>query len=360
LDADSEGVEGKFYVWSKNEIEQILGEKAAIFCEFYGVTERGNWEHVNILARNVSLEVFADTRNITVNKLTEELEEASEKLLEHRNLRVRPSLDDKIILGWNALMNTAYAKAYATFNDEKFKQRAVENMDFLLSRLQNKPSDSFHHTYKNGQTKYPAFLDDYALLIQALIHLQEITGDARYLQQSRDICEYVIEHFGERETGFFFFTNKDQTDILVRKKELHDGAVPSGNSIMAWNLYYLGTVFALAAWKEKFVKACSNLVEVITKYPGSFGVWATNILGMSYGIPEVALTGQHIGKVRNDFLRTFIPFRIFQSATLETKDFPLLAGKKISEKPLLFLCKDYSCQQPVSEVNALKKLLEQV
>jgi uncharacterized protein YyaL (SSP411 family) len=129
---------------------------------------------------------------------------------------------------------------------------------------------------------------------------------------------------------------------------------------MAWNLYYLGVVFDLPIWKERAVKACSSLYDVVTKYPTSFALWATNILALAYGIPEVALTGQHIEKLRNEFLRTFIPFRIFQSSTLETKYFPLLAGKKISDQSLLFLCKDYSCQQPVNEMNALNRLLERV
>jgi uncharacterized protein len=193
-----------------------------------------------------------------------------------------------------------------------------------------------------------------------LIHLQEITSDVQYLEKARTLCEHVIEEFGEGNTAFFFFTNKGQSDILVRKKELYDGATPSGNAVMAWNLYYLGVVFDLPAWKERSSEACSSLVDVVTRYPTSFGIWATNVLGLAYGVPEVALTGQHIQKLHNEFLRTFIPFRIFQSTTQETKYFPLLAGKKISEKPLLFLCKDYSCQQPVTEVKALRELLERV
>ncbi|MBC7827566.1 MAG: thioredoxin domain-containing protein [Chitinophagaceae bacterium] len=360
LDADSEGVEGKFYVWSKNEIEQGLMDDALLFCEFYGITDGGNWEHTNILNVPIVLPAFAATKKLSVEEVSSRIRKASEKLLEQRGIRVRPSLDDKILLGWNALMNTAYSKAYAAFNDENFKDRAIANMQFLLSRFKTPTGKHFYHSYKNQEARHPAFLDDYAYLIQALIHLQEITGNMDHLRQARALCEYVIEHYEEKDTGFFFFTNKDQKDVLVRKKELYDGAVPSGNSIMAWNLYYLGVVFDLPVWKERALKACSSMYDVVTKYPTSFGVWATNILGISYGIPEVALTGEHIQNLRNEFLRTFIPFRIFQSSTLETKDFPLLAGKKISEQPLLFLCKDYTCQQPVTEMNVLNRMLEHV
>lgn len=360
LDADSEGVEGKFYVWSKEEIEEQLGEDAELFCEFYGVTKEGNWEHNNILNVPISLSDFASQKGFSEVELSDRLDGAILKLLQRRNERVRPGLDDKILLGWNALMNTAYSKAYAAFGDKNYRRRAVGNMSFLLDRFQKNNAPSFYHTYKNGEAKYPAFLDDYAFLVQAMIHLQEITSDPQYLQRARTLCEHVIEKFGDTDSGFFFFTNSDQTDVLVRKKDLYDGALPSGNSIMAWNLYYLGVVFDLPAWKERSVRACSSLYDVVMKYPTSFGVWATSILGLSYGVPEVALTGQHIQKLLDEFLRTFIPFRVFQSSTLETKDFPLLAGKKISEKPLLFLCKDYSCQQPVTEVNALNRMLERV
>lgn len=359
LDADSEGVEGKFYVWRENEILQVLGEDGVLFCEFFNVTENGNWEHANILNVPLNVEEFARRRNLSGENLQLRLNELSDRLLKHRNNRIRPSLDDKILLGWNALMNTAYSKAYSAFNEDGYRQRAIQNMAFLWEKFQG-GHGKFHHTYKNGEAKYPAFLDDYAFLIQSLINLQEITGDNVYLWQARTLCEFVIEYFVEEDTGLFLFTNKDQKDILVRKKEVYDGAIPSGNSVMAWNLYYLGVVFDLPAWKERAVKACASLFDVVTKYPTSFGFWATNILGLAYGIPEIALTGQHIERLRNEFLRTFIPYRIFQSSTQETKDFPLLAGKKISDQSLLFLCKDYTCQQPVTEMDALNRLLEHV
>ena len=360
LDADSEGIEGKFYVWDKQEIDTVLGENSTLFCEFYGVTDEGNWEHKNILNVPIPLPAFAAKKNLSVEDLTIQLARASEALLSHRQHRIAPSLDDKILLGWNGLMNTAYSKAYSAFNDEKYKSMAVQNMAFLFNRMRKSGSDIFHHTYKKGEAKYPAFLDDYAFLIHALIHLQEITGENEYLLKARRLSENVVTQFGEKDTGMFYFTNSDQTDILIRKKEIYDSAIPSGNSVMAWNLYYLGVVFDVPEWKEVSVKACSSLYDVVTKYPTSFGVWATNILGLSYGVPEIALTGQLIEKLRNDFLRTFIPFRIFQSTTQETKCFPLLADKKISEKPLLFLCKDYSCQQPVTEIDALHRMLERV
>ena len=359
LDADSEGVEGKFYVWSKEEIERILRDDAKLYSEYYGITKTGNWEHTNILHVSGDRSVFATAHGLSEVELEEFLRTNSEKLLAERSKRIRPALDDKILLGWNALMNTAYSKAYQAFGDENYKEQAIANMDFLLNRFKKNERELFH-TYKNGVAKYPAFLDDYAFLIQSLIHLQEITGNGDYLVTARKLAELVIEKFGEEESGFFFYTALDQKDILVRKKELYDGAVPSGNAIMAWNLYYLGVVFDLPSWKERPIKLYSSIYNVIVKYPTSFGAWATHLLGLANGIPEIALTGKDVYKPLKDFLRTFIASRIFQSATQETKGFPLLADKKVDEPPLFYLCKNYSCQQPVTELNALIRTLENI
>lgn len=357
LDADSEGVEGRFYVWTRSEVERVLGQDSSLFCDFFDISDEGNWEHANILNVPVPLEEFAMQRGMEPAELRQMIDDDVEKLLADREKRIRPGLDDKILLGWNALLNVALSKAYGALGDARLKKLAVDNMDFLLSRFHAANEEGLFHTYKNGEAKYPAFLDDYAFLIRALIHLQEITGDGEYLRKAKGIATFVIDKFEDREQGMFFFTRDDQSDVIIRKKDVYDAAVPSGNSVMAWNLYYLGVVFDVPAWKEKSVKACSSCLDIATRYPTSFAGWATNILDIAYGIPEIALTGEHIELIRNEFLRTFIPFRIFQSTTLETKDFPLLAGKKISEKPLLFLCKDYSCQQPVTEVAALRSML---
>ena len=216
LDADSEGVEGKFYVWSKEEIERILRDDAKLYSEYYGITKTGNWEHTNILHVSGDRSVFATAHGLSEVELEEFLRTNSEKLLAERSKRIRPALDDKILLGWNALMNTAYSKAYQAFGDENYKEQAIANMDFLLNRFKKNERELFH-TYKNGVAKYPAFLDDYAFLIQSLIHLQEITGNGHYLVTARKLAELVIEKFGEEESGFFFYTALDQKDILVRK-----------------------------------------------------------------------------------------------------------------------------------------------
>ena len=356
LDADSEGVEGKFYVWSKAEIDAALGKDSELFCEYYDVSETGNWEEVNILRTLRPLETFAEQKGIDAEATAALFANNRRKLMEVRSGRIRPLLDDKVLLGWNALMITAYARAFAVTGVEAYRQAAVGTWNFLETHLRDSEG-KWKHTYKAGVARFPAFLDDLAYLQQALFQLQEITAEGRYLVIARDIAELVIAEFGDGN-GFFFYTPKGQEDVIVRKKELYDGAVPSGNAVMAWNLYYLGIVFYRQDWVDRAVGMCKALEQVVLKYPTSFGVWATLMQSLAYGIPEIALIGENFGELQKDILRTFIPYKIFQSATRPSKDFPLLDNKPYSDRPQLYLCKNYSCQNAVTEVDTLIRMLE--
>jgi uncharacterized protein YyaL (SSP411 family) len=359
LDADSEGVEGKFYVWQKAEIEAILQQEAALFCEFYDVTEEGNWEHTNILNIRKPLDEFAVEKNIQPEALRQLLKQGREKLLAHRGGRIRPLLDDKVLLGWNALMNSAYSRAYSVFGDLKYEQIARENMEFIWQRF-TRDGLNFFHTYKKEVARYPAFLDDYAYLIQALVHLQEISGKADYLYKAKSLTEWVIEHFSEEATGYFFYTHKGQQDVIVRKKEVYDGAVPSGNAIMAFNLQYIGVVFDITGYRERAIKMCAGLQQAVHRYPGSFGVWATMILSILGGIAELAIIGKDAEVVRRELLGHFIPFRVLQSAPRADNDLPLLANKPSSPGTEIYLCKNYQCSAPVNKVSELIRLLKNV
>ena len=200
-------MEGKFYVWELQEVTELLGKEAAIFCEYYDITGRGNWEETNILRVKKPLEVFAAEKKMDTAGLKNILDEGRKKLLEQRNKRIRPLLDDKIILGWNALMNTATSKAFAATGEEKYRQLATDNMQFLLSAFVDSGQNAFYHTWKNDVAKYPAFLDDLAFLIEALLHLQEITADSQWLEKAMAICEGVQQDFKEEGTPFFFYTS---------------------------------------------------------------------------------------------------------------------------------------------------------
>jgi len=353
LDADSEGEEGKYYVWTMEEIEEVLGDDAQGFSAYYDVSEGGNWHepghegHV----RNI-LQVLKP------DEAPEGLEALKQKLLEYRSKRIRPALDDKILLGWNALMNTAYSKAYMATGDEHYREVAERNMKFLFDRF--KDGDRWHHTYKNGKAKMPAFLDDLAYLIQALISLQEITGDGEKLHHASVLTEHVIDNFSEEGTGFFYFTHHGQQDVIVRKKEVYDGATPSGNAVMGHNLVYLSVVFDRANWKERGVQMISSLSNAIIRYPTSFGVWAALLQLLTRGLQEVVATGQKIVDWRKQILSIFIPHRIFQSTDKPDNSFPLLRGKSVDPQQLVFLCKNYACHHPVDNLFQFIRLLETV
>lgn len=357
LDADSEGEEGKFYVWKKEEIESLLGEDAVLFNELYDVSSSGNWEFKNILRLRSSYSDFAAAKEMDLQELHYKVKEWKSILMQHRSKRVRPLLDDKILLGWNALMNSAYSRAYAVFGEDRFLDLAKLNMSFLLRSFSGNEKEYFH-TYKDGNARYPAFLDDYAYLIQALIDLHDVSGSVDYLYEAKKLVQTVLEHFVEADTGFFFFTGSGQPDVIVRKKEIYDGAVPSGNATMASNLYLLGMLFDERDWINQSVKLFSSLSAIVKKYPTSFGVWATFIQSLAFGIPEIAIVGPEFAEKRKELLRRFIPIRILQSEGRENNDFPLLAGKPVDGETRIYLCRNYSCNQPVILVRDLFEQLK--
>jgi len=229
-------------------------------------------------------------------------------------------------------------------------------MKFMFAAFR-KNEWTWYHSYKNGEAKYPAFLDDLAYLIQALIYLQEITGQTSYLRDAKDLTEYVLAQFSEHDGPFFYFTGQEQQDVIVRKKEIYDGATPSGNAVMANNLFYLSVVFDIRDWKSRAVQMISSLAEVIKKYPTSFGVWASLLQACVEDVHEIVLTGEKINELRNQIMAIFIPHRIFQSTEITDPTFPLLEGKPIAEQPLIFLCKNYYCKHPADSLAAFIRLM---
>jgi len=357
LDADSEGEEGKFYVWEHAEVIEFLKEDGVIFCDFFDIKLGGNWEEKSILQRKKKEEVFCNEKNISLGELQRIIQKGKNVLLEKRKERIRPQTDDKILLGWNALMNTALCKAFAATGNEAFKKLAIENMHFLLTKLSNNGTVDFFHSWKNNFAKQPAFLDDYAFLIQALIQLQEITGDTNYLEKAKIITEHVLENFNDSASDFFFYTNSNQIDVIVRKKEVYDGAQPSGNAIMADNLNKLGVYFDESRWKEKSVQMISSLGNAIVRYPTSFGAWASILLQISIGTNEIVIISEESQRILTQVLKEYIPHKVIMTATEGSNSFPLLSGKGKNGETTLYLCRDYTCENPVSSINSLIDLI---
>jgi len=356
LDADSEGEEGKFYVWDYHEVKEILKDDASLFCEFFDIRPGGNWEGESILWRKKTEQVFCAEKNISTGDLDESIQKGKRLLLQKRGERVRPQTDDKILLGWNALMNTALSKAFAATGNEILKELAIGNMTFLLSNFSNDETE-FFHSWKNDKTKYSAFLDDYAFLIQALIQLQEVTGNTEWLVRANKISEHVIENFKDHETDFFFFTSKGQHDVIVRKKEVYDGAQPSGNAVMAENLYRLGLYFDKPEWRQKAFGMIGSLGVAIVRYPTSFGVWACLLQEITEGTNEIALITSEPHKVLLQVLKQYIPHRILMVSDEQSNSFPLLSGREKTGENTIYLCRNYACEKPVNSVEALMDLI---
>jgi uncharacterized protein len=358
LDADSEGEEGKYYVWSKHEIEDILGEDAELFRMYYDVTANGNWEGSNILRTLIPLYEFAEKHQLNLNDAEQKLKSCRHRLIAEREKRTRPQLDDKILLGWNALMNTACSKAYAALGEEQYKTLAEQNMQFLLERFEDRESGAFFHTFKKT-VRYPAFLDDYAYIIQALLSLHEISGTSYYLKKASDLAEFVIVNFSEENTGYFFYTHQAQQDVIVRKKEVYDGAVPSGNAIMAHNLHQLGILLDRTDWRERAVGITEALSHAIIKYPTSFGAWANFLIELIVGTNEIAVVGKDSHGLAKKLLNFFIPNKVLQFAAKPADEFPLLSGKSVPEGTEIFLCRRYACKKPVKTAEDFLQLLDQ-
>ncbi len=355
IDADSEGLEGKFYVWQLEEVKGLLGEQAEVFCGYYDITEKGNWEHSNILRVKKPTEEFAAEKGMDADILNKILEEGKRQLMRARDKRVRPQLDDKIILGWNALMNTACSKAFAATGKERYRQLALENMDFLVSAFRTEKG--FHHTWKEGKAKFPAFLDDLAFLTEALVNLQEISEGTRWIDLAKQITGTVLQDFAEEDTGFFFYTPSGQQDVIVRKKEVYDGAIPSGNTVMAGNLYRLGILLDKPGWKTQAIEIVGALGNAIVRYPTSFSYWACLMQEMTAGTNEIAVVGKGFGAVRDDILRNYLPHRVLMGAETGDPGYPLLAGRLMPGKVSVHLCRNYTCRLPVFSANELISLI---
>jgi len=354
LDADSEGEEGRYYVWTKKEVEALLEDDAELFCKFYDITEKGNWEGKNILHIPASQQPLAETDE---SGLRHRFENARQKLLTGRAKRIRPLLDDKILLNWNALMNSACCKAYIATGNDHYRQLAVRNMNFLLGSFSTN-GEVFFHTCKDGKARFTAFLDDYTFLVQALIGLQEITGDGSYLLRAKKLTEYVLNGFADTASPFFFFTDAQQTDVIVRKKEIYDSAIPSGNSVMAGNLLYLARVFDIKEWAEKAEAMHLSLSALVIRYPMSFGNWANYLLLLVNGMKEIVITGQKINEILFEILHIFMPTRVFQSSSVPNEIFPLLRGKQYFESVLIYECENYVCNLPLTSLSSFTQRFE--
>ncbi|MEP6926514.1 MAG: thioredoxin domain-containing protein [Ginsengibacter sp.] len=354
LDADSEGEEGKFYVWSEKEIRDILGSDAEIFSDYFGISSKGNWEHnKNIPDINQGDKHAGKKYNLTDEQLQSKIDNLKQKLLLAREKRIRPHTDDKILASWNALMSKGLIDAYKAFGENDFLQMAQTNIDFLMKNMSTK-KNALYRNYKNGNATIPAFLDDYAFMISALIDYYQVSFKEIYLQKANDLTLYVEEHFFDKTSGMFFYTDDQHSNLIARKMEVSDNVIPSSNSEMAKNLLVLGLYFENKDYAEQSEQLVKNVIEDVKKNLGYYSNWA-QVMTLQIKPPyEIAIAGSNWKEKLSEFHKHYLPNSIYLGGDNDGT-LTLLQNKMVKGKTVIYVCENKTCQRPVEEVAAALK-----
>jgi uncharacterized protein YyaL (SSP411 family) len=356
FDADSEGVEGKYYVWEKEEIEKVLGPLGEEFCAFYRVSKEGNWEGKNILHTKETLQSFAYRNDLDKSEFRARIESCIGKLAKVRAKRIPPGLDNKIILSWNALMNIALTSAFKAFGDSKQLEVAQRNMNFILEKFTRVDSWRLYRTWK-GKGQYDAYLDDYATLIKALVDLFMVSFNESYLTKALFYSDHVIAEFYDQDENLFYFNQSDQEDIPIRKIELYDNATPSGNAVMVENLQKLFALTGKPEYREMVNRILGNVHDMIRQYPRSFGHWANVFMDSVIGLNEIVIVGQDAFSMVKELQKFYIPGAIWFAAVHEEKNNLLTRNREVQGATMIYVCKDMQCKMPVETIEEFKDLM---
>ncbi|MBA3804183.1 MAG: thioredoxin domain-containing protein [Acidobacteria bacterium] len=365
-DADSEGHEGKFFVWTVEEIKKVLGEEdAALFCSYYDVTPEGNFEGKNILNVRRSMEDVAQTAGVPVESLREALERGRRALFAVRERRIKPGRDEKILTAWNGLMLASFAEAAAVLDRADYLEVARRNAQFVLDNLRS--DGLLLRTYKDGKSKLNGYLEDYAFFADGLVALYESTGELRFLEEARAITERMIEEFWDKEEGGFFYTGVSHEELIVRSKDYFDNATPSGNSVAAEVLLHLGVLTGNEEYGRKAVTLFRLLRDTVSRYPSAFGRQLGALDFYLSSPKEIAIIGERDAADTQALLREawrrYLPNKVVaQSAEGEAgaaEAIPLLRDRHmIEKKATAYVCYHYTCQKPVTSVAELGAQLD--
>jgi uncharacterized protein YyaL (SSP411 family) len=382
-DADSEGVEGKFFVWTVEEITAVLVEEdAKEFCAFYDVTTEGNFEETNIL--NVK-NPLGDSGQLIVD--CGKLVGLRKRLFDEREKRVKPFRDEKVLTAWNGLMLAAFAEAAAVLGSEDYLQIAKRNADFLLENLQkpdreegrNDKVESYAlanaqasasdtsgrpqllRTWKDGRAKLNGYIEDYANLADGLIELYQVSGETKYLLEAKQLADTMITEFWDEENGGFFFTSNDHEELIVRNKDFYDNATPAGNSVAADVLLKLAKLFGEEKY-ERFAAMVLRLVAPqVSRHPQGFGRALSAIEFYLSPVKEVVIIGEKGNELEREIFEEFLPNKVVVISSDEENDLrtlPLLVDRKIIDgKATAYVCENFVCQRPVTSVKELREQL---
>jgi uncharacterized protein len=363
-DADSEGEEGKFFVWSYNELQDLLVEdEFNVAVEYWGVTKSGNFEGKNILYVPNEDDVVAERLDLTVEQLHERLTAIKDKLYAARSHRVHPGLDDKILTAWNGMMLASLAEAARILQREDYYHAAVRAGEFLIDNMVT-DGDRLLRTHKEGQSKLNGYLEDYANMIDALLELYQTTFDERWFVQARRLADAVLQHF-TAEDGGFFDTSDDHEALIVRPRNMQDNAVPSGNSMIVKQLLLLAAYTGDDRYDAAARQTLTMLANVLREYPSAFGEALNAADALIRHIAEVAIVGeptaevtQHLIRVLYEVYRPNVVLAVAADDMGEDVTVPLLAYRsQRGGEPTAYVCQNFACKMPVVKPDALRGLL---
>jgi uncharacterized protein YyaL (SSP411 family) len=356
-DADSEGEEGKFYVWQPAEVRQLLGSGADLFMHYYDVTENGNWEGNSILNVKYDPQDVARQFSLQPDEMARRLQAARQKLYEARAQRIWPGLDEKVLTAWNGLMLASFAEAGRILNRPDYTQIAIDNAQFLYDQMRQ-PDGRLLRTWKAGSdAKYNAYLEDYAYLADGLLALYQTTFETRWFLWTQELVDQIRERFGDKTDGGFFDTSSDHESLLYRPKDVQDNATPSANAMAAHVLLKLSMLTGNGEYWDEAQRTVSALVDLMARFPTGFAHWlcaAAFILGEPQ---EVAISGD-LDEPATQALINAVYERYRPNLVIAAGDkvsaIPLLVGRPLlAGKPAAYVCRRFICHTPVTDSEAL-------
>ena len=357
-DADSEGVEGKFYVWTKQEIKEILGSDADIFCLYFDVTDGGNWEGNSILCNNLNPSTVAFNFGISEQKVHEIINSCSTKLLEVRSKRISPGLDDKVLVSWNSLMITAFAKGYRVTNDGRYLDAAKNCISFIEKNLF--VDDNLLRTYKNGTAKINGYLEDYSYFVNALLDVFEIEPNSKYLKLALKLGHHLIDHFWDSENNSFFMTSDDHEKLIIRPKSNYDLSLPSGNSVSSFVMLRLYHLSQEQHFLDIAMKIMESQAQIAAENPFGFG-YLLNTLSLYLEKPiEITVINSENSELCKSLFTNYLPNSFMVSIQnpdqlKNLSEYPFFTGKSFEDKTSVFICKNFTCSlalHTLDEVNS--------
>ena len=356
-DADSEGEEGKFYVWTAKEVRNLLGSGAEIFNYYYGLTESGNFEHgKNVLHVTHNLEETSSKFGLDENALSQLLTRSRRKLLEERAKRIRPLRDDKILTSWNGLMIGAMARAGDILKEERYINAAARGAEFIWTKL--RPNGKLLHRWRDGEARFDAYLESYAFFIKGLLELYEATFDVRWLERAIELQnEQDRELYDDKAGGYFM--NREAPDILVCTKTDYDGAEPSGNSIAVLNLFRLAQFTGESQYREKAEQTLKLFARKVAKYPYAMPEMMSAAFWMIEPPMQIVLAGENISALNDEINVCYLPLSVKMRALQSIGEF----AKSLSAKEgqaTAYVCRDFKCELPVNDSSDLKRVLSSV